>query len=43
MNTITYYAMRRLLGAVAKLLDRMDRREAERRSNLRAHPEGDRR
>lgn len=43
MNTITYYVMRRILGALARVLDRMDRREAERRSNLRAHPEGDRR
>lgn len=42
MRTVVYYSMRRMLGALARLLDRMDRREAERRRNLRAHPEGTR-
>lgn len=37
MNTILSYMARRLLGVVAKLLDK---REQVRRRNLRAHPEG---
>ena len=42
-EVISYYMLRRILGAVARLLDRVERRERNRRSNLRAHPEGGRR
>lgn len=38
---LTYYAMRRTRGALARLLDRWDRREQERQAHLRAL-EGDR-
>lgn len=43
MGTITCYVLRRILGAVARVLDRVERRERECRRNLRAHPEGGRR
>lgn len=36
---LTYYAMRRTLGALARLLGRMDRRERERQAHRRAHRE----
>lgn len=40
MYSLWHYLARRMLGAVAKVLDRMDRRERERREQLRAHPTG---
>lgn len=39
---LTYYAMRRTRGALARLLDRVERRERDRRARLRAHPSGTR-